>query len=236
LSSILEGTHKRKQFAITNDCGIAFTVPSKLHKILVGEKCVDGIRSQLKLAFHVFETTDRNTINISLKGRLDRLMQLYTGISHLSELYGGTEKFVINDILFKTTHVGKVPSSAIPSPLLHEHKKMQTESGAKIAYGSEIIQNCKLASVSGYIWQVENAIKLICSSLEQKKKKKKAPINSYKMRVFNPEIDEDSAVLYVPQNVVGHIIGKNGQNIKQLVTTFNVTVKFEDAQFGKIKI
>lgn len=227
----MESSQKREQFALINDCGIVFTVPSNLHKILVGEKCADGIRSQLKLAFHVFPTTDSNKINVSLKGRLDRLMQVYGGIFRLVRIYGGTEKFVINDTLFKTIHVGKVPISAIPSPLLHQHKNMQTESGAKITYGSEIVNNSKLATVSGFVWQVENAVKLICSSLEKKKIPKKH-VNSYKTRAFNPEMDEDSAIVYVPQDVVGHIIGKDGQNIKQLVTTFNVTVKFEDAQFG----
>lgn len=113
-----------------------------------------------------------------MRGPMERLIQVYAGIQHSIDHYGGPNKVNFDDLLFKTTHVGEVPTTAIPSPLLHQHKNMQTASGARIAYGVEIVKGqFKKVTVIGPIWSVEEATRLISEAVEQKKSVKKSGVS-----------------------------------------------------------
>jgi transcription antitermination factor NusA-like protein len=51
---------------------------------------------------------------------------------------------------------------------------------------------------------------------------------------MNPEIEDGRASINVPSNMVGLVIGKQGANLKQIETTFDVKLDI-GAEIGKLQ-
>lgn len=159
---------------MANHAQFDFTVSASICRALNAEKVNDGFKDS-HVAKHIFPENS----SVCLKGRLDRLLQIYVGIQKLANLYGGTSKIVIKDVLFNTTITGQVPSKFVLNPLIYRNRAIQEESKAKIPI-TPLNDRFHSVTIKGHLWQCEKALDLIKTAMNEvenktKKSKKRSP-------------------------------------------------------------
>jgi hypothetical protein len=159
LHLILEMAKDRKLTMHLENAQLDFSVPSIILGVL-NSKQLATICKSVGVAKHHFPGVNNNT-SICLRGRLDRISVLHAVTQQITQIYGTSEKIIINDF-FKTVLVGQVASNYLQTPLLHVHKNIQLESKTKIVYGNGSPDHLyRQVTVSGFMWDIEKAVALI---------------------------------------------------------------------------